>query len=71
MFEIIYDPLQNVELVLCTFNNFPTVELVKPYNSKSPINNYLKKNDEMIYHVCYEISDTGKRKLKYQMLYFR
>ena len=56
--EIIYDSLQNVELVLCTLNNFPTVELVKPRNSNSPINNYLKKNNEMIYHVCYEINDS-------------
>ena len=56
--EKIYDSLQNVELVLCTSNYFPTVELVKPSNSNSPINNYLKKNNEMIYHVCYEINDS-------------
>jgi len=55
--EIIFDSLQNVELVLCTSDNFPTVELVKPYNSNSPISNYLKKNNEMIYHVCYEINN--------------
>jgi len=55
--EIIYDDIQNVELILCTSNNFPTVELVKPYDDKSPINNYLKKNNEIIYHICYEVDD--------------
>ena len=55
--EIVYDELQNVELILCTKKNYPTVELVKPINNKSPVNNYLKKNNEMIYHICYEVEN--------------
>ena len=51
------DPLQNVELVLCTSKIYPAVELVKPINKKSPITNYLNKNNEMIYHICYELDD--------------
>jgi len=53
--EPVIDFLQNVELVLCTSKNYPTVELVKPINDKSPIINYLNKCNEMIYHICYEV----------------
>lgn len=53
----VIDPLQNVELVLCTSEKYPTVELVKPINDKSPVINYLNKNNEIIYHICYEVDD--------------
>jgi methylmalonyl-CoA/ethylmalonyl-CoA epimerase len=53
--KVIFDRLQNVELLLCTSEIFPNVELVKPANGKNPINNFLNKNNEMIYHVCYEV----------------
>ena len=52
----IFDELQNVMLVLCTSSIYPSVELVKPVNKNSPIYNYLEKNNEMIYHTCYEIN---------------
>ena len=51
----VIDSLQNVEIILCTSVKFPTVELIKPINDKSPINNYLNKCNEMIYHICYEV----------------
>ena len=54
----IFDEVQNVNLVLCTSDSYPTVELVSPVDEKSPINNYLKKNNEMIYHTCYEVDTT-------------
>ena len=50
------DPLQNVELILCTSEHYPTVELVRPVNDKSPIINYLNKSNEIIYHICYEVN---------------
>ena len=53
--EAIVDPLQNVELVFCTHKIHPSIELVKPINSDSPIMNYLIKNNEIIYHTCYEV----------------
>jgi len=55
----VFDKLQNVMLLLCTSSSFPSIELVKPINNDSPINNYLKKSNEMIYHICYEL-DTSK-----------
>ena len=48
--------MQNVELILCTSEQYPTVELVKPLNDKSPIINYLNKSNEIIYHICYEVN---------------
>lgn len=53
----VVDNLQKVELIMCDMDGFPSVELVKPINDESPINNYLKKNPEIIYHVCYEVDD--------------
>jgi len=61
--DIIFDNIQNVNIVLCTSDLLPTVELVKPIDKKSPIINYLKKNNEIIYHVCYEL-DTKKIMIK-------
>lgn len=55
--EPIIDELQKVELIMCVSDDFPSVELVKPINEKSPIINFLKKNSEIIYHVCYEVED--------------
>ena len=53
----IVDKIQNVELIMCTSKTSPSVELIKPVNKKSPINNYLSKNNEIIYHTCYEIKN--------------
>ena len=55
--EPVFDPLQNVELILCTSSVFPAVELIKPVNEQSPIVNYLAKNNELIYHMCFELSN--------------
>ena len=56
--KAIVDPLQNVELMMSDAPfGFPNIELIKPLNQTSPINNYLKKNDPIIYHVCYQIDN--------------
>lgn len=55
--EPVYDPLQNVDLILCTSESQPAVELVKPVGDDTPVTNYLNKNNEMIYHTCYEVDD--------------
>ena len=56
----IIDPLQNVELAMCTLQGAPSVELVRPVDDQSPIVNLLKKNGEMIYHTCYELEDVER-----------
>jgi methylmalonyl-CoA/ethylmalonyl-CoA epimerase len=55
--EPIFDQLQEVELIMCKSDKEPCVELIKPVSIKSPINNYINKNNEIVYHFCYEIDD--------------
>lgn len=59
----IRDDMQNVELIMCTSKYFPSVELIKPVNERSPIVNYLKNYNEIIYHICFEV-DSLKRVLE-------
>ena len=55
--EPMIEPIQNVELVFCELESYPSVELVKPINEISPINGYVKKNKAIVYHICYEIGE--------------
>ncbi len=55
--EIVRDELQKVDLILLEHESHPNIELVKPYNNESPIEKYLKDNDNSIYHYCYEVKD--------------
>lgn len=48
---------QNVELVMCTAQAQPAVELIKALNEKSPVWPFLKKNNEMVYHTCYTVNN--------------
>ena len=52
-----YDPNQNVYGYFYEKKGFPTIELLAPYDEKSPINRILKKNVVSPYHLCYEIED--------------
>ena len=56
----VIDKHQNVELVMLKSDSFPDIELIKPVNENSPVNNYLKNYNEMIYHFCYETNDLIK-----------
>ena len=56
----IIEPQHNVEVVFCYSEQYPSVELVKPINEKSPVVNYLKNNNEIIYHTCYELDDVER-----------
>lgn len=52
--RVIDEIYQNIEALMCINNNgMPNIELLKPINEKSPINNILKMQDSMIYHICY------------------
>tara|TARA_Y200000002_G_scaffold316418_1_gene274732 strand:+ start:1855 stop:2274 length:420 start_codon:yes stop_codon:yes gene_type:complete len=50
------DNKQLVDLVFCVSEFMPSVELVKPFDERSPINGYINKNQSIIYHACYETS---------------
>ena len=54
--EIIIDPLQNVKIKFTEKDNIK-IELVEPANSNSPINNIIKKNGVIPYHLCFSSDD--------------
>ena len=51
------DPLQDVELIMCKSEHQPDVELIRPLSESSPVSDFLKKNQEMIYHPCYQVTE--------------
>lgn len=51
-----YDPYQNVYGYFYEAANMPTIELLAPYDEKSPINKILEKNGVTPYHLCYNIN---------------
>jgi methylmalonyl-CoA/ethylmalonyl-CoA epimerase len=55
--DIIYDPIQKVNLCFLEKENSPIIELVSPTEGSSPVNTILKKNGTMPYHTCYEVID--------------
>lgn len=62
-----YDPIQNVYGYFYSAKGKPTIELLAPYNDKSPINNILKKSGVAPYHLCYEITidlDSAIKRMK-------
>ena len=55
--EIIFDPIQRVNLCFLEKEGFPIIELVSPIEETSPVNNILNKNGMIPYHTCYEVDD--------------
>jgi methylmalonyl-CoA/ethylmalonyl-CoA epimerase len=50
---VVYDPLQLVNLAMCTHREMPDVEVVWPSDVASPIDRLLKRAGPMTYHLCY------------------
>lgn len=55
-----YDPEQKVHLRLCTATDKPAVELITKAEEGGPLENILKKYNELIYHTCYETENLEK-----------
>lgn len=53
-----YDPFQNVYGYFYEKEGMPTIELLAPYDEKSPVNKVLEKNGVTPYHLCYEVNGT-------------
>ncbi len=51
--EAIFDPLQGVNLAMSCHADMPDVEVIWPGDKPSPIDAMLKRQDSMIYHLCY------------------
>ena len=54
----VYDPLQNVRLVMGEHDQMPAVEVIYPAETKGPLDSILVKRPEgIVYHLCYESVD--------------
>lgn len=53
----IFDPLQRVNVAMRYHDEMPDVEIIWPGAGPSPIDNMLKRNGSMIYHLCYVADD--------------
>jgi hypothetical protein len=47
------DPLQRVQLALCTHPEMPRVEVVWPGEGASPIDALIREHSGLVYHLCY------------------
>lgn len=61
--EPMLDPLQGVNLAMSYHAEMPAVEVIWPGAKPSPIDGMLKRQDSMIYHLCYT-SDNPDLSLK-------
>jgi len=54
----VFDPVQNVQLALCSHEAHPTLELIWPGPGKGPIDALIRRQDSgIVYHICYETCD--------------
>ena len=71
--DVIFDPIQNVNICWLTKEGMPTVELLAPVDSTSPVCKILEKNGVTPYHTCYEVENINQaveelRKQKYVLV---
>lgn len=55
--EIIFDPLQGVNLLFLKNENDHLIELVEPAQEENPVSKIIAKAGTSLYHICYEIED--------------
>ncbi|MGD2085191.1 MAG: amino acid adenylation domain-containing protein [Candidatus Aminicenantes bacterium] len=53
--EVVHDPLQQVNVVVCEKPGFDPIELVAGLETGSPISRILDKNGDTPYHLCYRV----------------
>ncbi len=52
------DKINQAKIAMVTINNVP-VELIEPYDERSPVNTILKKQ-QSLYHLCFAVKDIKK-----------
>jgi methylmalonyl-CoA/ethylmalonyl-CoA epimerase len=73
MTNVIFDPMQNVNISFLEKPDSPLLELVEPVDEKSPVRNILNKVGVSAYHFCYEAENLDDsiaelRKKKFMLL---
>jgi methylmalonyl-CoA/ethylmalonyl-CoA epimerase len=54
----VFDPEQNVNLIMCRHEAMPDVEIIYPAAGKSPVDTLVNQRPEgIVYHVCYVTDD--------------
>jgi len=53
----VFDPLQRVNVTMRYHSEMPNVEVIWPGDGPSPIDNLLKRSNNLIYHLCYSTDD--------------
>ncbi len=57
---VVYDSNQNVNLMMCSSQDMPDVEVIYPGEGETPIDNILQRQDGLVYHVCYITEDIDR-----------
>ena len=68
--ELVTDDKRSVKIIFMQRGNLK-IELISPINENSPINNYLKKNGNIPYHICYIVPDINETIEKLRNLKFK
>jgi methylmalonyl-CoA/ethylmalonyl-CoA epimerase len=56
--EPVFDPEQNVNLIMCRHDAMPDVEIIYPAAGRSPVDTLVNQRpDGIVYHVCYVTED--------------
>jgi len=55
--EVVFDPVQNVNICFLRKAGQPEIELLAPVDEKSPVNRIISANGVIPYHICYEVED--------------
>ncbi len=55
--EVVFDPIQNVYICFLSKEGMPTVELLAPHDTTSPVQQTLDKMGVTPYHMCYMVED--------------
>ena len=58
--EPVEDPIQKVLITFLKKENSPTIELLEPLTSDSPVTKIIEKNGVMPYHICYEVDNINE-----------
>jgi methylmalonyl-CoA/ethylmalonyl-CoA epimerase len=56
--DLVHDPLQKVDLIMCKHPSMPAVEIISPGGVEGPLDRMLAKHaNGLIYHLCYITGD--------------
>jgi hypothetical protein len=59
--EAVYDPHQNVHLIMGEHDDQPAVEIIYPGNGPGPVDVLVQRHESgVIYHPCYETPDLAQ-----------